>query len=348
MDPLLNDHQSHPRSGQTVLVHGGGVRKASLTFNISLDTWLDLSTGINPRGWPVHDIPTMAWNRLPEAEDGLELAAKEYYGCPNLLPAAGSQAIIQTLPRLAPPLGRVGILSPTYAEHPHAWRMAGFEVRELQHVSDQILDEFSVLVVVNPNNPTADKVPRTTLLSWWRRLQRHQGWLVVDEAFMDADAGESISSDTGQDGLLVLRSIGKFFGLAGARVGFLLGPENLLQAAREQLGPWNVAGPSRWVATAALSDHSWIRNTRVLLQEQSLRLSRLLADNGLAVTAKTALFHWMVLDNHQAWWEALARQGILVRRFDHPHGLRFGLPGNETDWQRLARALSHVATTLSP
>ncbi|HAT50039.1 MAG: threonine-phosphate decarboxylase [Nitrospirae bacterium] len=329
-----------------VLEHGGSVRKVARELGVDPKNWLDLSTGINPLGWRVPEIPALVWNRLPENEDGLEDAAKLFYGCRHLLPAAGSQAIIQTLPRLRRG-GSVGIVAPTYAEHAHAWRKEGFDVVELEDVSLSILDQLSVLVVVNPNNPTARLIPKATLLSWWRRLQAHGGWLVVDEAFMDADAGESLSGDTGGEGLLVLRSIGKFFGLAGARVGFLLGSRTVLEAAQEYLGPWNVAGPARWVATAALTDHHWHIETRNSLAHKAQRLTHLLGEHGLIVAAKTALFQWVPNHDAMSWWERMARSGVLVRRFDHPRGLRFGLPGDESQWHRLSTVLTSITPDMA-
>lgn len=329
-----------------MLEHGGSVRKVARELGMDPENWLDLSTGINPLGWPIPEIPAAVWNRLPENNDGLEAAAKSFYGCDHLLPAAGSQAIIQTLPRLRE-VGLVGVLSPTYAEHPYAWRKEGFDVLELEDISEAVLAQLSVLVVVNPNNPTARLIPKMTLLSWWQRLHAHGGWLVVDEAFMDVDAGESLTGDTDCEGLLVLRSIGKFFGLAGARVGFLLGSRSILQAAQEYLGPWNVAGPSRWVATLALTDQPWHIETRKTLMQNAHRLTQLLEEHGLIVAAKTALFLWVPHHNAKEWWEQLARLGVLVRRFDNPRGLRFGLPGVESQWHRLSTVLTSISTGMT-
>lgn len=328
-----------------MLEHGGGIRVAARQFGGAHGDWLDLSTGINPHGWQVPVLPATVWNRLPEDDDGLEVAARDYYGCGSILPAAGSQAIIQTLPRLRP-VGRVGILSPTYAEHAHAWRKEGFSVVDLAGSPEDSFAQLDVLVVVNPNNPTARTIPKTTLLDWRQRLWDQGSWLVVDEAFMDADSGESVAANADIDGLLVLRSLGKFFGLAGARVGFLLGCQRILLAAREQLGPWNVAGPSRWVATEALTDRLWQRETRTQLAKDSQRLTGLLVEHGLPVTAKTALFQWVPNHHHHIWWESLARLGILVRRFDQLPGLRFGLPKSQHDWLRLADALGKIAPTI--
>ena len=73
------------------------------------------------------------------------------------------------------------------------------------------------MVLVQPNNPTGALFARSRLLDWHARLARRGGWLVVDEAFIDPTPDASLAPMAGADGLVVLRSLGKFFGLAGAR-----------------------------------------------------------------------------------------------------------------------------------
>ncbi len=322
-----------------MLEHGGALRAAAACYRIPPSDWLDLSTGINPNGWPVPTIPATVWQRLPEPDDGLESAAATYYGTPHLLPVAGSQAAIQTLPLLRDP-GRVGVLSPTYAEHAHAWRRAGHRVELLAVAeSDAALDRLNALVVVNPNNPTAARFSVAALLDWRARLAARGGWLVVDEAFMDATPAESLAVHAGLPGLIVLRSLGKFFGLAGVRVGFVLAEPALLERVSEQLGPWTVTGPGRWVATQALADRAWQEETRSDLARSGKRLADLLGRQGLAVAGGASLFQWVPSPDAEFWQDALARRGILVRRFADPSGLRFGLPGPEPAWRRLERAL---------
>ena len=104
--------------------HGGRLRAAAQRYGIALDDWLGLSTGIALYGWPLPAIAAEAWTRLPEPDDGLEAVARDYYGAASLLPVAGSQAVIQALPRLRKAC-TVGIVSPTYAEHAAAWRRCG-------------------------------------------------------------------------------------------------------------------------------------------------------------------------------------------------------------------------------
>lgn len=218
-----------------MLEHGGRLHATARRYGIPEQEWLDLSTGINPEGYPVPALTPELWCRLPDGDDALRAAAVRYYGNESLLPVAGSQAAIQALPRLRPP-ARVGVLSPTYGEHTRAWRRAGHTVRELsmEEVGTS-LSAFDVVVLANPNNPTGLHLARAMLLGWRARLAARGGWLVVDEAFMDATPEESLANGVTEPGLIVLRSLGKFFGLAGARVGFVFAVPELLHALERSL-----------------------------------------------------------------------------------------------------------------
>ena len=322
-----------------MLEHGGRIRQAARRFGIPPEDSLDLSTGINPLGWPVPDIPPECWRRLPEPDDGLMEVACRYYGCRSALAVAGSQAAIQTLPSLRPPC-RVGLLAPTYAEHALAWMRGGHHVEPLASAEIEArLDRLDVLVLVNPNNPTGERISTEALLAWHRRLAARGGWLVVDEAFMDATPEESLTAHASAEGLVVLRSLGKFFGLAGARVGFVLAWPELLVRLNETLGPWPVAHPARQVARLALADETWQVDERQRLAGESLRLDELLGRHGLPPAGGTALFQWVKCERAPVIRDELAQTGILVRCFDAPPSLRFGLPGGEAEWVRLGQAL---------
>ena len=331
-----------------LLEHGGGIRRASERFGIPPDQWLDLSTGINPLGWGPVAIPRSCWARLPEENDGLEAAAQAFYRVDSLLPLAGSQAAIQSLPRLRPP-GRVAVLTPTYAEHAHSWATSGHQVIPVTPDDlDLSIETFDSVVVVNPNNPTGRLLPPGRLLSWWERLQRRGGWLVVDEAFMDATPECSLAAHVGVPGLILLRSLGKFFGLAGARVGFLLAEPSLLHHMRLLLGPWPLSGPSRWLATQALTDLAWQAATRYALSLAAHRLADLLSRYGWPPSGGTVLFQWVVTAEASHDWLELAKRGVLVRLFDADGAgtrgaLRFGLPGEDAAWSRLEEGLNAVA-----
>lgn len=323
-----------------MLEHGGKLRAAAKQYNIPVSDWLDLSAAINPSPYPVGDIPAQVWQRLPEDDDELESAAENYYGANNILPVAGSQAAIQALPSLLGTTVRVGVLHPTYNEHPHAWQQAGCEIMALQaDTIDEKISQLDVLLIVNPNNPTGDIFSADTLLRWHGMLAKNNGWLIVDEAFIDADPQHSVVQHTQQRGLVVLRSLGKFFGLAGARVGFVFAEKKLLAALRETLGPWPISHPSRLAAIRALSDNNWQYNQRKALAAGSARLAQLLTQYGLTPSGGCALFQWVRTPQAQAIHRQLAAQGVLSRLYLEPASLRFGLPSTEQDWQRLAIAL---------
>jgi cobalamin biosynthesis protein CobC len=319
--------------------HGGQLRHAAQRYARPLEEWLDLSTGNNPRPWPATAIPESAWTRLPEDNDGLEDAAREYYRAPAVLPIPGSQAAIMGLPRLRR-ASRVGVLSPAYFEHALRWQQAGHEVVALApEQCEAAAAKLDVIVLVNPNNPTGHRFARTELLRWHAGLAARGGWLLVDEAFADASPQESLAPMSEREGLIVLRSLGKFFGLAGARVGFALAAPALLSALAERLGPWTVSGPSRLIACHALRDRPWQDATCTRLHAAGRHLAELLAACGQPPAGGCELFQWRLCRQACAVHEALARGGILTRLFEAPASLRFGLPGAEPEWQRLEAAL---------
>lgn len=323
-----------------MLEHGGRLRKAALQYGIAQEDWLDLSSGLAPWPWPIPPIPLRAWARLPETDDGLEQAACDYYGAAQVLPVPGSQAAIQLLPRLRR-AGKVGVLSPCYAEHAEAWRRAGYIVREvLEQEVDFFLDSLDVLVVVNPNNPTGLSLTPQRLLDWHARLAERGGWLVVDEAFMDNTPHLSLASQANQVGLIVLRSFGKFFGLAGVRLGFVLAERKLLKLLAERVGPWAVSGPTRELGQVCLRDSAGHTYQRQRCEDASQRLFRLLEQYGLRPQGGCALFQWLISDHAEQLHEFMAQRGILLRLFVHDSSLRFGLPGTDADWLRLEQALT--------
>ncbi|MDD5301100.1 MAG: threonine-phosphate decarboxylase CobD [Gallionella sp.] len=325
-----------------MLEHGGRLRHAARQYNIAEADWLDLSTGINPNGWPVPVVPGDIWQRLPQDDDDLHAAAQACYGTTKLLAVAGSQAAIQTLPMLRPP-AQVALVAPSYAEHAHAWQRHGHQVIGVP--ATEILQAGTTaqaVVIVNPNNPTGKLFSRDELLRLHAQLAARGGWLVVDEAFIDAAPEHSLASICPTPGLIVLRSLGKFFGLAGARVGFVLAEETILQALAELLGPWPIAAPSRHVATLALRDTAWQQAARKALLPASRRLADLLNTHGLPPSGSSSLFQWVCCADAASVHQQLARQGILTRLYDAPSSVRFGLPRDEAQWARLAEALKAI------
>ena len=320
-----------------MLEHGGKLREAARLYG--REDWIDLSTGINPHGYPAPSLPADAWHRLPEPDPALAAAACAYYGAPALLPVAGTQAAIQALPRLRA-RSRVTVSSPSYAEHAHAWLQQGHTLRLASYADlDYAIDGSEVVVVVNPNNPTGETIGAERLLDWAARLGRRGGWLVVDEAFGDTDPALSVAAHAGQPGLVVLRSVGKFFGLAGLRLGFVGADTATLRALEDLLGPWAVSGPAQAVAGRALRDLDWQRRTFAQLQESGRRMRSLLATHGIRAGG-TPLFHWWAEAQPEAFHTHMAERGIWCRLFrEAGRGIRIGLPADEAGWQRLDEAL---------
>ena len=323
-----------------MLEHGGNLRAAAERFGRPLEDWVDLSAGLNPRWYPAPPVPDNAWHRLPENDPALLAAAQDYYGAPRMLAVAGTQAAIQALPALRAP-SRVVVAAPSYAEHAHHWGKHGHSLRQVPYAElDAALPGCDVLVVCNPNNPTGARVAPERLLLWADELSARGGWLVVDEAFADMTPQSSVAAYSERAGLIVLRSVGKFFGLAGVRAGFVGAEAALLARLADALGPWTVSGPAQSICLAALTDRDWQERARRELDASSKRLRALLAAHGIA-SQGCALFQWWPEARPEAFWEHMARRGVWVRLFtDAARGIRLGLPANETAWQRLETALN--------
>ncbi|MFC7288095.1 threonine-phosphate decarboxylase CobD [Herminiimonas glaciei] len=325
-----------------MLEHGGNLRDAIQRYGRPRAEWLDLSTGINPQAYPVPPLAADAWHRLPEPSTALLEAAQTYYGAPQLLPVAGTQAAIQALPRLRAH-SRVVIAAPSYAEHSYQWRQAGHEVREVAY--DRLaaeVDHCDVLSICNPNNPTGEKISPQLLLEWAARLAARGGWLLVDEAFGDTMPAQSVAAYTAQKGLIVFRSVGKFFGLAGLRLGFVAAHPDLLQELADLLGPWTVSGPAQQIGAAALADTVWQQQMRRQLQDSGKRLQQLLQAQGIQSNG-TELFQYWPTSNAAGFVAYMAQHGIWIRIFSH--GVRLGLPPDEAAWQRLQQTLEDAPQT---
>lgn len=334
------------------LHHGGRLRQVAAETGRPLAQWLDLSTGINPKSWqPDQPIPISCWQRLPEEDDGLGAAARDYYSATSVLPVAGSQAAIQALPRLRRQqagVARVAMAQVAYAEHAWHWQQQGHQVELLAETSfeaqvEQLLPGLDLLLLINPTNPSGRTFSVEQLLQWHQQLAARGGWLVVDEAFIDPTPDQSLAVFCDREGLIVLRSVGKFFGLAGARVGFVLAVPSLLNGLAELLGPWAVSGPSRWLVTQALADTDWHQQTIRQLHHQSDRLHGVLTAAGLKPAAGTALFQYCPTPRAAEIYQQLRDAGVLVRYFEQPSALRFGLPAEDNNsWQQLIDALEVI------
>jgi cobalamin biosynthesis protein CobC len=325
--------------------HGGDLGAARSLFPDAPTPWLDLSTGINAIPYPTEAFSQDALTRLPDAYALMRLltAAASAYGARDMqqiVAAPGTQALIQWLPKLFP-ARRVAILGFGYQEYPALWRAAGAEVFVTDDVADLTNPGIDVAIVVNPNNPDGRLVDPQTLAEIAARLGRRGGLLIVDEAFMDLmRPNASLIPQLPQHGALVLRSFGKAYGLAGIRLGFATTGFDLADKLRAALGPWAVSGPAIEIGTAALADKDWLTSAAKRLAKQAARLDALLTAAGFSILGGTPLFRLAQHQHAAQWFQKFGGHGILTRPFpERPDWLRFGVPGIETDWARLAEAL---------
>jgi cobalamin biosynthetic protein CobC len=324
--------------------HGGDLTAALAQYGGAPQDWQDLSTGINPWPWPVPaHLPQEVWTRLPSRadEDVLRAAARDAYGVPDgidVVAAPGTQALIQWLPQLAAS-GAVAIVGPTYNEHAIAWRNAGRDVIAIADIGD-VPAEASHVVVVNPNNPDGRIADAAVLAEVAARMRARNGWLVIDEAFADVDPAISAVALCKDLPVITLRSFGKFYGLAGLRLGFAIAHPAIAQRIAEALGPWACSGPALHIGAAALRDRVWADGTRVLLQQQAARLDKVLVETGLNIVGGTSLFRLAQHVDAAGLHDKLARRHIWCRSFDFADDLlRFGLP-DAAGLGRLATALA--------
>jgi cobalamin biosynthesis protein CobC len=323
------------------LVHGGsGPDFLEQYFPGAPKPWLDLSTGINPWAYPHDGVPEAAWTTLPAPSlmrDCRESAAS-YFGVPpdNLAILPGSQAAISLAPRLFSPR-RVAVLTPTYGEHAQCCRHAGHDVAPVTW--DRIGDaDEDILVVTNPNNPDGRTWSRAELTSIIAR--RGARWTVIDEAFADVEPALSVGA---LPHAIVLRSFGKFFGLAGVRLGFAIAPLEIVGRLEQMIGPWAVSGPALAIGARAYRDTAWQQATRAKLTASTRRLRNLLERHGLTRVGGCDLFSLYEHRHADRLFHELCESGIYVRRFaDNPHWLRFGLPPDDDALARLERVVASL------
>lgn len=303
--------------------HGGGLDAAMARFGGAAGDWLDLSTGINPQPYPVGETSAEAWMRLPDraAFDRLEQAARRFWNVPDgaaVLAAPGASAIIARVPMLAE-ASVVDIPTPTYNEHAAAFEASGWRIG----------DSHSARVVVHPNNPDGRL--------WSDGLEAPL--TVIDESFCDVMPEASHIARATRPGTLILKSFGKFWGLAGLRLGFAIGDPVLINRLRDALGPWQVSGPALQIGARALEDQAWAEQTRTRLAADAARLDHMLTAKGAGLVGGTTLFRLYEVDDAAAWFTRLSEAHVLTRIFPYSKTwIRLGLPGPE-GWDQLERAL---------
>ncbi len=324
------------------IIHGGGISQAAKIYGGTPSSWLDLSTGINPNPVAVPEIPIPVWHRLPDhhLNERARAVAKAWYGSDGSpLPVPGTQAFIQLLPALVATGRPVAIFSPTYGEYRESFRAAGFSIDEISALAD-INIHHGCVVIANPNNPDGRVFARPELIELADRMAAQGGLLVVDEAFGDTRPELSLADIAGHHpGLIVSRSFGKFFGLAGLRLGFIIANTAILARVERAMGPWPVSGPALYIAAEIMLERRDVIARKISERHQAL--TRILTNAELTIAGGTDLFVLISDEKAAEIYQRLCCAHILVRKFDYTrHWLRFGLTPDEKSDQRLVKALS--------
>ncbi|MBI1980689.1 MAG: threonine-phosphate decarboxylase [Methylocystis sp.] len=328
-----------------IVAHGGRLDAARRLYPDAPQPWIDLSTGVNPRAYPPPPLADEVFTRLPDddAFAALDCAARRSYGAPagvEIVAGGGAQAFIQLLPRVFPAT-RVAILGFTYAEHAVCWTASGAQVDVVETLD--ALADADVGVIVNPNNPDGRLLEPGEILSVANPMSQRGRLLIVDESFMDFTPERSVARLANNNALVVLRSFGKAYGLPGVRLGFAICARARAAKLRAALGPWAVSGLALAIGARALADESWRANAAQASARGAARLDALLMRAGFQIVGGTNLFRLAAHPQAVRRFAHLASLGILTRAFaEKPHWLRFGLPGGDAAWARLAAALESV------
>ncbi len=320
-------------------VHGGRLGEAAARHGGDPADWLDLSTGINPVPWP--GAPAIDWHRLPDPSDlaRLEAVAARHFGvhADHCCAVPGSELALRQLAQVFGLPGRYRL--PCYSGH-----MTAFAQSRPVVAPGDLRAQPAVTILANPNNPDGQVMDQATGLVWLAAAQARKGWLIVDEAFADSLTGTSLAQHVDdKTRLIVLRSFGKFFGLAGARLGFVIAPRAVNAALRARLGDWPINAGALAFGLGAYADRVWIAAARAELAVRAARLDAVLSRHGLSAIGACPLFRLVETDNAGPLFAALARRRILTRPFAYsPRWLRFGL-ADDAGLARLDRALTDIA-----
>ena len=351
---------------QKLPLHGGDVEAAAARYGIPLADWIDLSTGMNPQSYPIPEIPIQAFRELPYWRPEFLQAAEKYYAQSTFVPVSGSQQAIQALPNVLIEVGHCDVLLPAvgYQEHARQWDNSGANLAYYASLSQHDMckdidarlatNSAQHLIVIRPNNPTAVEVPNERLCSWAETLSKGS-YLIVDEAFIDIGHQSLLTMDVVPSNVIVMRSFGKFFGLAGIRLGFVFANERIVGKLTDIVGIWQINGPAQAIATVAMNDMGWQKNARQRITINSALMKQLLdplkRHLNLKESVSASLFssYEMDIDLALALNDVLSKLGLLTRVIilgSNRAFLRFGCisADNDEERARISQAVEILCT----
>ena len=329
-------------------LHGGRIDLARAAFP-HVARWTDLSTGIAPWSYPIACDVDMV-ERLPDPAEvqALEAAAAAFFGtsAERVVAVPGSDLAMRLIGMLLAGHEsgfRPAAVVPGYSGHGAMWGGSGLTSCAMHDIAG-IAQDHHALILARPNNPDGRVAAASVLEQAAHALVARGGHLIVDEAFADALPGDSLAA-ADWPGLIVLRSFGKFFGLAGLRLGFVIAPPAIGRAVRALIGDWPVSGLALATGLAAYGEAAWHAAQRARLVQASQRLADMLARHGLAIAGRTPFFALVSAERRNSLFVHLTESGVLTRPFAHSlDWLRFGLPRDDEDWARLETALGNWRT----
>ncbi len=235
---------------------------------------------------------------LAAAEAMLEPGAEVVYAWPSF----------SIYPQLAALTGATAVTVPLTAAGEH----------DLERIASEITAATRIVIVCNPNNPSATALTPATIDAWVAELPRHVA-VVLDEAYVEfsslQDPDESLDLFGRHPNLIVLRTFSKVYGLCGLRAGYALCPESFRLAVDRVRQPFSVNALAQAAAAEAIRHQDEVERRVEQNVIERVHVESELRDRGLDTTDSQANFSWVALGDRDEdeIVDGLARQGVIVR-----------------------------------
>ncbi len=326
--------------------HGGNIREIAKRYGLKPEEIIDFSASINPLGMSkrarkavVERVDSIL--HYPEQfAEGLTLEAARFYGVPNdcLIASNGSTELIYLIPRAFKPKKAL-IINPTFSEYKNALKIAGcgidyflmleedgFRLR-VDPLKRVLKGGYNILYICNPGNPTGTLIQKSDILDIVDNSLSHDTLCIVDEAFIDFAEEESVKREAVErSNLIVLRSMTKFFGIPGLRIGFAIGNKERIGEMMVYKEPWSVNALGSIAAIEGLGDTEYIEESRRYVAKERYHLFSALKEiQGLKSFPSSANYILLKIKRDgvdaDSLAATLAKEGILIRSCSSFDGL---------------------------